>query len=224
VNRVFRGSLVATMIPAIAMVIGIVPDQVAGAAACTYTPNYYALGIKSGSNQYGAEGLISAHTESIPAVNNNFTDENVHAVEGSTGLEVGWYVGYGNQTGTYVTTPHAYATLNGPSEQDGPAISSGSDYWYTAWWSGDQENFRVDNGVNGSVIWNNTISASNSGPGTILAMGETSATSLPMGPSTLSALQQLQANGTWISWAAMTTCSDSPYTVSSSGATSVTNG
>jgi hypothetical protein len=223
-----RGSLrillsAATFSTAI-IAVGVTSTNVASAASCIYTPNHYAGATKAGSDQYGSQGLISAHSESVPPTNGNFTDEAVHAIDGTTGLEVGWYVGYGAQTGTYVTTPHAYATLNGPSEQDGPAISSGSDYWYTTWWSGTTENYRVDNALFGSVIWHGTIAASNAGPGTIVALGETDFTTLPMGPSTFTDLQQLQGNGTWIDWVALTTCSDSPYTVSSSGPTTVTNG
>ena len=33
-----------------------------------------------------------------------------------TASRSGRYVGFGNQTRTYVTAPHAYARLNGPNE------------------------------------------------------------------------------------------------------------
>jgi hypothetical protein len=194
----------------------------ASASSCPYGPNLYAGGTDGAGTKYGAQGVITAHSESVPSKSMYFTDEAVHAIGTPSGLEVGWYVGYGTQTGTYVTTPHAYATLNGPSEVDGPSVPTTSSYWYTAWWSGYTEHYRVDKSVNGTVYWNGTIRGTTIGPGTIVAMGEVNSTVLPMGPSTLSSLQHLNSNGTWASWSGTTTCADSPYKVSGSG-TSVSN-
>lgn len=192
-------------------------------SSCPYTPNYYAGGTDGAGSRWGVQGLISARSESVPSQNGNFTDEAVHAIGSPNGLEVGWYVGYGNQTGAYVTSPHLYATLNGPSEVDGPSVSTSSDDWYSTWWSGSTDHYRVETGINGSTVWSGTISAGTSGPGTIVALGATNSTSLPMGPSTLSSLQHLYSNGVWYNWSSMTTCADSPYSVSSSGPTSVSN-
>jgi hypothetical protein len=194
-------------------------------ASCPYQPNHYAGGTDGVGSRWGVQGYISAHSESVPKTNANFTDEAVHAIGSSNGLEVGWYVGYGNQTGTYVTYPHVYATLNGPAEKDGPEIPTNSDYYYVTWWSGSTDHYHVVTTIGGSYVFSGTISTGGeTGPGTIVAVGETDNTALPLGPSTLRSLQHLYSNGTWYDWSSTTVCADSPYYATKNSDTSVSNG
>src|SRR5215469_2381573 len=78
------------------------------------SPNYYALGTDTVGNRWGISGYITSYSISVPHQNYNFSDQALHAgTTSGQGLEVGWYVGWGNQTQSYVTDPHVYATANG---------------------------------------------------------------------------------------------------------------
>ena len=132
-------------------VVSIVNQVPAGASTPTchslgWGPNYYALVQGALPNEWGTGGFEETYSLSVPMQNQWFSDEAVHTgnVPGQDGLEVGWYVGFGNQTRTYVTAPHAYATLNGPNEIDGPSVGSNSDYEYFTWWAGYAAGLQCD--------------------------------------------------------------------------------
>lgn len=219
VQRIFgwQGKVVTAIS---AMLIGFVMALPALAAlpSCPYSPNLYAGGTDSNSNAvWGVHGYISipSSSPSVPSKNEYFTDEAVHVVANTPstsakGLEVGWYVGYGAQTGTYVTSPHLYCTYNGPNETDGPAASLSSDYWYSAYVdSSNNAQFRVNDGS--LNLWSvSDYSYPGSPDGFAVALGETDNSTLPMGPSTLSGLQDYPG-GSWGNWPDLSACADSPY-------------
>lgn len=154
----------------------------------------------------------------VPEINRNFTDEAVHIVAYSPtswakGLELGWYVGWGQGTGTYVASPHVYGSFNGPTEVDGPGFGVDTQYHYTTWTdSSDVGHFRVMSSPS-STFWSYTYDYSGTPGGNAIAAGETSSNTLPMGPSTLSALQQETGSGSWGTWPGMSACADPPYEV-----------
>lgn len=199
-------------------------------SGCPYTPNYYAGGTDTGTNTYyGVQGYISAHSESVPESNYNFTDEAMHIIASSSsssadGLEIGWYVGWGSGNGTYVTSPHVYGTFNGPGEIDGPSVSTSSDDYYTAYTDSSKvAHFVLRSSKTGTDLWSNTESYPGTPGGTAVAMGETNSNTLPMGPSTLKGLNHLNGAGQWFLWPGLSPCADSPYSVTSYSNTSVSN-
>ncbi len=77
----------------------------------------------------------------------------------ANGLEIGWYVGWENGNGTYVTSPHVYGTLNGPAEIDGPSVSTSSDYHYVTYTdSNNVAHFILRSSQTGTDLWFNTES------------------------------------------------------------------
>jgi hypothetical protein len=189
--------------------------QPVGAAppSCPYGPNIYAGGIDGQGSQYGIEGSIRSFQITAPTSGMNFTDEAIHAYPSSVkGLEVGWYEGWGPQTGTYVTSPHAYATLNGPGEVDGPLVGAALDF-YTTWWSGDNQEWYVQSSPGGSTIWNGSQVTNTSGPGPINGVGEVSAYGISMAGS-YQGLEIYDSQGQWKSWSGTSLCADSPYNAS----------
>lgn len=198
-------------------VVGLASAPVASATSCG-SPNYYAGAIKNGSDQYGARGYIkSVNIQGVPNDGFSFSDQAFHAVPASgNGLEVGWYVGWGSDAQTFVISPHAYATLNGPHEVDGPAVGQTTD-WYSTYWDGTTQQWLVRQNQGGTLIWSGSQAASSTGPGTIFGVGEVNflggimtgefqgakpADSTPLGTY----------NGsTWQGWVSITLCNSPGY-------------
>lgn len=194
---------------------------VASAASCGLVPNYYAGAYKNSFDQYGARGYIKSVNLSVPQENLNFSDQSFHGVEGTAGIEVGWYIGWGAETQTYVISPHAYATLNGDSEQDGPAVGQ-TTAWYSTNWNGSTQVWSVHATHGGTPIWpsgGGSLSqpAENSGPGKIWGWGEVNHPTLPMSGefSGDSGPLELYDGSAWHNWPSITLCADSGF--SSSG-------
>ena len=103
-------------------------------------------------------------------------------------------VGYGAQTGTYVTTPHVYVTANGPEEIDGPYIGNDTGF-YSVYWQAPPyptEIFSVSD--SGTGIFSGGQAVPNGGPGTIVALGEVNDHSLAM-EGYFHGLQHMWSNG-----------------------------
>lgn len=215
--RKVRQFAVVTLFTSGALTVGGTPAQ---AVACPYNPNYYAGGTgQTNGTQWGGRAYISTATNlTFTQTNYHFSDQAVHAIDGATGLEVGWYVGWGAETGTYVTAPHAYATLNGPHEIDGPNVGS-SDYMYSTYWNdaSTKQIWKVKTVEGGSIVWSGSQNTSDTGPGTIVTMGEVNASSLPMFgvfdgvPNTL---EYYNIFDNWIDWTGVSLCADTGFTVS----------
>lgn len=195
--------------------------QPADALVSCGTPNYYAGGLgQTNGDQWGGRAYIDTDTNlSFSHTNDNFSDQAIHAVDGNGGLEIGWYVGWGSETGTYVTAPHAYATLNGPQEIDGPNVGA-SDYLYTTHWNDarTQQIWSVKTFDGGTFVWSGSQATSTyTGPGEIVALGEVDASSLPMfgkfdgDPNTL---DYYNISDNWVDWTGVTLCASPGFTVS----------
>jgi hypothetical protein len=240
-NEVAGATMLTRLRIPIALLIGSVilfqAASIQGASAATptctsqgFTFNYYAAGYQLNMTLEGVQAVISTSLPVVKDVNDNFTDEAVHIynlTSGTEGLEIGWYVGWGTETQTYVTAPHAYATMNGPQAVDGPDVygvgNTPTYYWYSTWNSGSTSHFRVDTSVNGSILWQTTIAGTDPGPGGGAAVGETENTSTPMGPSDFTQIQQFNSNGIWDNWTSMQLCTDPPYAISQNSGNSVQN-
>lgn len=124
------------------------------------------------------------------------------------------------------STDHAYASLTGPDEMDGPAIPNDSNLYYLTYWVAGQQQAvgQVRPSHYASPYWTSYISTTEPEIGTAYALGETPSTSLPMGPAQLTNLEHLYSNGTWYNWPSMITCVDPPYYISSHGANYLVNG
>lgn len=202
----------------VACVMALVGLGFAGAASasCNIYPNYYAAGLAAGGGHHGLRGYIEATSVYVPQQNEDFSDQSWHAVGPTYGLEVGLYTGWGGQTHTYVTSPHAYATLNGPDEVDGPSVYVGSDYFYSTYWSGSTQIWNVRVYFNQSLVWSGTQNAFYSGPGPAYGWGETDNNTLTMngqfdGVNTGGPFQYYSSDGAWDSWTGISFCADSPY-------------
>lgn len=199
---------------------GLAAPSTAAAASCPYSPNFYAGGTMTNTNgsHYGARGYIWSTTLTVPHQNHDFTAQHFTAISTSAGIEVGWYIGWGNETGSYVTSPHAYATLNGPHEQDGPAVGNADDF-YSTYWSGSTQIWNVRKSAGGTLIWGSSQAASDSGPGTIVALGEVNQSGLNMSGTFDGAAPELEffsGTGAWDPWQGVSVCADSGYGASGS--------
>lgn len=185
-----------------------------GLPACTWVPNAYAGGFNSTLNHYGVRGSIQSTTFTIPSQNQDFSDSAFHVFTSAGGIEVGWFIGYSFEYNQYFTpSPHAYATLNGPHELDGPAVGNATDF-YSTYLSGSTQiiNVRTSNG--GTLIWSNSQPAGWSGPGNVIAAGEVNDNSLHMYGYFVGvnpALQYFSGTGAWDSWPSLSLCADQNY-------------
>ena len=180
--------------------------------ACPWVPNVYAGSIETdSSNFYGESGNIQ--TYSVPTWNagENFIDQAYHV--GDTqgqGLEVGWYQGFGNQTDLYVTDPHAYATLNGPSEVDGIDVGTNSDYSYVTWWSGPTDYYSVRDSA-GNQLWGSHMGTEGfQGGGEAAGIGEAAVSGDAMAGEFTNEHVLVVGSG-WLNWGSQSYCNDSPF-------------
>lgn len=214
-----KGEIFAVSVATMIVGLTIVPVS----ANCGGGSNYYAeetdTNTNGGAGLYGIHGYITVPSSgpNVPQNTNWFSDESIHISaysKGSTGedgLEVGWFVGTG-ANGVWYNVPTLYATYNGAGEVDGPSVARNTDYWYST---------AVDKTTNdpywkvysGSTqIWALTGSAYVGNPnGWPRAMGETNVDTIPMGPATISGLQDYA--GSWANWPGMTPCEDATYVV-----------
>jgi hypothetical protein len=193
------------------------PTQSAWANSCLGGANYYAGVVANVGNQWGTGGYIQSYNITVPSKDGDFSDQAEHSGVYEDGLEVGWYVGLGEQTGAYVTSPHAYATQDGYAEVDGPSVGTNSDYLYRTWWAGDTQGWIVANTSTGTYIWEDSQGTTYAGPADVLATGETSNQSLSM-EGAYTSLQDysctLEGGCSWPDWTALTCWgADSPYAV-----------
>lgn len=198
----------------------------------------YALGIgypqSYSTLYYGTEGHITTPSTapSFPMNNYNFTDEAVwilaqNQTSSAAGLEVGWGEGYLTNAGIYQTVPQLYATFNGPGAVAGPDVALGSENYYVTYTnsSGDAV-FVVRH--NGTDIWKKVLSYQGTPGGETIGGGETysgAGAEIPMGPATLSGLQNLTGSGSWSNWSGIAGCvtAGSPYTLNVLSVNSVSN-
>ena len=195
-------------------------------------PNAFAQGYQITTSFDGVQSVIPSAAPSFPLVGFNFSDEAVHLYRLTPTpkeTELGWYVGLGNQTGLFVSQPHAYLSYDG-TEIDGFNVNGvggkSTNYWYTMWMVGSVVHFRVDDKLNGSVLWSisETLTSSFQAGGT--ATGEVwnePSGVIPLGPSIYSSIQQLNPDGDWVNWSSMHLCADTPYTVQQYAGNSVGN-
>lgn len=174
---------------------------------------------------YGVRGYIKSTTFSVPQTNHNFSDAAFHAIEGGTGLEVGWFIGWAPEWGVYWSSPHAYSTLNDADESDGPSVGNATDF-YSTYWSGSTQiwNVRTTNG--GTILWSGSKFAGTSGPGQIAATGEVNDNSLHMAGEFDGAAPELQffsGDGAWNKWQGVSLCADTNF-FAFGDATSITVG
>jgi hypothetical protein len=177
---------------------------------CSGTPNIYVNGIDNVGDRWGVAGYIRSYPVTVPDTNGNFSAQALHAsfITGK-GLEVGWGVGWQNQTQSYVTQPHVYATANGPREVDGPDIGDVKDFYYAQWLGNGEEYYNVQSGS--SVIFSGTISTDGAnGPGQVYTAGEVPFSGLQM-KGYFSSLEHMWSNGSWYNWTGMTGCADPGY-------------
>lgn len=203
------GSVLSLVISALATLGA---STIAWAGSNCGSPNYYALGTDTVGQRWGAEGHESSYNVSIKHTNYAFSDQALHGGGGyGTGLEVGWYVGWGNQTQSYVTYPHVYATANGPREVDGPYIGQQDDYYHT-WWDGSgDEYYYVSH--NGTTFFYGLIStAGYNGPGYISAVGEVNINGDAM-KGNFYGLEHMWSSYTWYNWTGIHACADPGYSV-----------
>ncbi len=183
--------------------------------ACPWGPNVYAGSIETdGSNFFGESGNIQTYSVPTWDSNYNFIDQAYHVdAPNNQGLEVGWYQGWGKQVDLYVTDPHAYATLNGPSEQDGIDVGTNSNDSYATWWSGATDYYSVRN-ASGSQIWGGSIGTGGyQGGGQAIGVGEARFSGDAMAGSFTN--EQILAVGggqsDWKNWVNQSYCNDSPF-------------
>lgn len=227
--RQFRQFLriISTLALASALSVALAPAAAAKTArtlalpGCPWGPNLYAGGIDTVGNRWGAQGYIVSYPIAVPKNSYNFSDQALWVTTSANGLEVGWYVGYGNQTGTYVTYPHAYTTADGPNEIDGPYLGATTvtGYYRTYWTSAGNEQAVVTWGTNS---WATLDTVGNLGPGQLSNGGETDNSALPM-KGDFSSMQHMWSNGTWYNWSGTAACQDSPYVVTAYTATSLSD-
>jgi len=218
-HRLFQLAIVLALLGSLLSLSGTASARaksVPSVSSCPYLPTTYAGGTDTVGQRYGIQGYIESFSVSVPSRNYYFSDQALHALGSPDGLEVGWYVGYGAQTGTYVTTPHVYVTANGPEEIDGPYIGNDTGF-YSVYWQAPPyptEIFSVSD--SGTGIFSGGQAVPNGGPGTIVALGEVNDHSLAM-EGYFHGLQHMWSNGVFYDWPGLTPCADSPYTVFSYG-------
>jgi hypothetical protein len=175
---------------------------------------------------YGNQALISVGSPAVPPAGGT-TVEHLF-IKKSPGLEVGWLIGEelgpgGDDVG-FTTSPIVYGTNNtsgsGYIEDNGPAITNGSDHWYTTWFSGTTGYFRIDTGVNGSVIYNAGFLNDGGGTGELLDGGEFSDDEGHSGGSnSFTRLTFLNSSGGWEEYQGFgAACNDPNLTISYSTA------
>jgi hypothetical protein len=136
----------------------------------------------------------------------------------SDGIEVGWFVGWDPQTGSFDTYAHPYFTENGPHEIDGPLLGQATD-WYSTNWNGDTQEWVIRASHGGTAIWPPSSQATDlySGPGTLVGLGEVvgAATFMEGTFSGDSGPLELFDGSAWHNWPSINLCADAGY--SSSG-------
>jgi hypothetical protein len=182
-------------------------------ASCDLQPNTYVAGTDKVGDRWGAAGYIRSYPVTVPAEDENFSDQALHVglTEGK-GLEVGWYVGFGAQTGTYVTDPHVYATADGPREVDGPYIGDVRDFYYVQYLGNGEEFYAAENST--SSFFSGEISTDGyNGPGPVTAVGEVDQSGLHM-EGYFSDLEHMWSSGSFYNWTGISACADSGYSYS----------
>jgi hypothetical protein len=159
----------------VASTVALVNAPVARAEPTCDTANTSAGATATGAQEYGARGYITSSNVSVPNGQYNDSFQHFTAVSSDTnadGIEVGWFVGWDEETGTFDISPHAYVTLNGPHQLDGPAVGQTTD-WYSTYWSGANQEWVIRQNQGGTLIWSGSQSALGySGPGTLWGAGE----------------------------------------------------
>ncbi len=205
--------VIATVVAATGLGLAVNAALPAGATdvpGCPYAPNIYAGGTDTVGQRWGGSGHITSYDIPAPTQNFYFSDQAIHGIASGNGLEVGWYVGWGAQTKTYVTKPHAYATANGPDEVDGPNIGASDNVYSTEWIGGGIEEYSVTH--QGSYLFAGSITIGDNGPGTIVALGEVNASGLAMA-GYFNGLHHYGQEGVSYDWPGLAPCNDSGYVV-----------